>query len=98
MASLRNINIVTERLLWGVAAGCCEFEGCNKPLCRREVIGASDNYAEKAHIQAVSKGGARFDENNEEFRNNFNNPILVCPQCHVTIDRDKTIYTGGRGV
>ena len=96
MESLRNISAPIERLLWGVSAGRCEFEGCNKPLYRHEVTDSNDNYAEKAHIHAVNKGGARYDENIKEFRNDFNNLMLVCPQCHIAIDRDKTTYTAER--
>lgn len=96
MGALRNIKSDVERLLWGVTAGRCEFQGCNKILYRHEVTGASDNYAEKAHIYAVNPGGARFNPESEEFRNNFNNLILVCPQCHVTIDRNEELYTAER--
>jgi hypothetical protein len=93
MAERKNIPAATERLLWGVAAGRCEFEGCNKALYRHEVTGENDNYAEKAHIHAVSPGGARFLADNEESCNNLENLMLVCPQCHVTIDRNEEKYT-----
>jgi len=93
VGELRNINTKTQCLIWGVAAGRCEFEGCNKLLYRHEVTGAKDNYAEKAHIHAVNKGGARYAPESKEFKNNFENLILVCPQCHVTIDNDEQTYT-----
>ena len=93
MASVRNIKAEVERLLWGIAAGRCEFEGCNKVLYQHEVTGASENYAEKAHIHAVSPGGARFRPDDESFKNSEKNLMLVCPQCHLTIDRNEQVYT-----
>lgn len=93
MASVRNIKAEVERLLWGIAAGRCEFEGCNKVLYQHEVTGASENLAEKAHIYAVSPGGARFCPDDEGFKNSEKNLMLVCPQCHVIIDRNEQEYT-----
>lgn len=92
MASVRNIKAEVERLLWGIAAGRCEFEGCNKVLYQHEVTGESENLAEKAHIYAVSPGGARFCHD-DDFKNSEKNLMLVCPQCHVTIDRNEQKYT-----
>ncbi len=92
MPTMRNIKADVERLLWGVSAGRCEFDGCNKPLYRHEATGTIDNYAEKAHIHAVSPGGARYDPEAEDFKNNFENLMLVCPQCHITIDRNEEQY------
>ena len=96
MGQVRNIKAEVERLLWGIAAGRCEFEGCNKVLYRHEVTGDNGNYAEKAHIYAVNPGGARFCPDSEEFKNNVDNLMLACPQCHVTIDRDEQTYTPER--
>lgn len=93
MGEVRNIKATVERLLWGIAAGRCEFEGCNKVLYRHDVTGNSDNYAEKAHIYAVNPGGARYCPDSEEFKNSVENLMLACPQCHVTIDRNEQRYT-----
>ncbi|AHM57639.1 hypothetical protein EAL2_808p01340 (plasmid) [Peptoclostridium acidaminophilum DSM 3953] len=93
MASVRNIKAEVERLLWGIAAGRCEFEGCNKVLYQHEVTGDTENYAQKAHIYAVSPGGARFCPDSEDFKNSVKNLMLVCPQCHITIDRNEQKYT-----
>lgn len=93
MSERKAIPAKTERLLWGIAAGRCEFEGCNKVLYRHEISGASENLAEKAHIHAVSNGGARFDTDIEEDINNVNNLMLVCPQCHIIIDRNEQKYS-----
>lgn len=88
----KNIPSAVERLLWGRAAGRCEFKGCNIPLFAHIVTGTIDNYAQKAHILAVNKGGARYEEIPEEEKNKIENLMLVCPQCHITIDRDEDKY------
>jgi len=62
----KNIGVGTERLLWGITAGRCEFRGCNKPLYVHDVTGAVENLAEKAHIYAVSPRGARYIEQYED--------------------------------
>jgi hypothetical protein len=93
MGQVRNIKAEVERLLWGIAAGRCEFEGCNKVLYRHEVTGDSGNYAEKAHVYAVNPGGARFCPDTEDFKNSVENLMLACPQCHVMIDRNELKYT-----
>ncbi len=93
MSSVRGIKAEVERLLWGIAAGRCEFEGCNKVLYQHEVTGDSENYAEKAHIHAVSPGGARYRPDDDNFKNSVKNLMLVCPQCHITIDRNEQKYT-----
>jgi len=81
-----------QRLLWGVAAGRCEFEGCNKPLYRHEVTDDPGNFSEKAHIHAVSPKGSRYDPELIDV-NKFENLMLVCPMCHKVIDRDPYKYT-----
>jgi len=93
VGSVRGIKAEVERLLWGIAAGRCEFEGCNKVLYQHEVTGDSENYAEKAHIHAVSPGGARYCPDEDNFKNSVKNLMLVCPQCHITIDRNELKYT-----
>jgi len=80
MPSVRNIKAVVGSHPWGIAAGRCEFKGCNKVLYQHEVTGDSENYAEKAHIYAVSPGGARFCPGSEDFKNNAKNLMLVCPR------------------
>jgi len=93
VGSIRYIKSEVERLLWGIAAGRCEFEGCNKVLYQHEVTGDSENYAEKAHVYAVNLGGARYCPDDDDFKNSVKNLMLVCPQCHITIDRNEQKYT-----
>ena len=95
MAERKSIPVATERLLWGVSAGRCEFEGCNKPLYKHDVTETTGNYAEKAHIHAVSPGGSRH-EGLEIDVNNFRNLMLVCAVCHKTIDDNESDYSPER--
>ena len=58
----REIPVKIERSLWGISAGRCEFEGCNYFLGINPITMETGNYGEKAHIEAVSNGGARYRE------------------------------------
>lgn len=81
-------------LLWGRAAGRCEFAGCNKPLWKSSVTQARVNIAEKAHIYAFSDDGPR---GNQEITaaelNDLGNLMLVCHESHREIDAKRD---GGR--
>jgi len=90
----RIINPTVEKFLWGICAGRCEFEGCNKFLGEHEITKKDGNFAEKAHIEAVSPGGARYKgEMSEDELNSVDNIMLVCPTCHKLIDENEDIYT-----
>jgi hypothetical protein len=84
----RDIPRVVENLLWGRAAGRCEFAHCNRRLYRTSTTQETRNLAEKAHIYAFSQGGPRADDAwPAELINDVENLLLVCHDCHVTIDR-----------
>ena len=72
-------------MLWGTAGGTCSI--CNKPLCTE----ASNNgkiHGEHAHIYGLKHTDNRYDSNlSDEFVNSFENHILVCCDCHTTIDK-----------
>ena len=75
-------------MLWGRAAGRCEFAGCNRPLWRSPVTQEGVNLAEKAHIYAFSPRGPRGSTAiPRSALNRLQNLLLVCHDCHVTIDR-----------
>lgn len=89
--SRSSIPAATKARLWGQAAGCCEI--CSKPLYEDEACGIEGNYSNIAHIHAYSAGGPRFDPTrNEAGKNAFENLMLLCPQCHKTIDSDPEGY------
>lgn len=77
-----------QNLLWGVAAGRCEFEGCNRPLWKNDLTQDVRVVGEKAHIRAFSTRGPRGRAGiSSEDVNTIENLMLLCPICHVTIDR-----------
>jgi hypothetical protein len=90
----RSIPVPVQCMLWGRAAGRCEFAGCNKALWKSTVTQEQVNTAQKAHIYSFSAGGPRGNRGiAEENLNSFANLLLVCHECHQKID-DKP--DGGR--
>ena len=88
----RYIRREVERELWARAAGRCQFSGCNRPVFKSPVTQEQVNISEKAHIYSFSKIGPRgwgpFVKN-KKLLNEVANLMLVCHDCHETIDRDK---------
>jgi len=88
---VRSIKREVERELWARAAGRCQFNGCNKPLYKSPITQERVNISEKAHIYSFSKDGPRgwwrFAKNNKSI-NDIENLILMCHDCHTTIDQD----------
>jgi len=81
-------------MLWGRAAGRCEFAGCNKVLSRSSVTQEQVNTAQKAHIYSFSADGSRGHAGvAAEELNDLGNLILVCHECHAKMDQHKD---GGR--
>ncbi len=77
-----------QNLLWGRAAGRCQFDNCNRILSRVPATQATRNIAEKAHIYAFSRGGPRADSAwPAKLLNDVENLLLVCHDCHVNIDK-----------
>lgn len=90
----RHISTPIQCLLWGKAAGRCEFAGCNKPLWKSSVTQEQVNIAQKAHIYSFSEDGPRGNrEILPQDLNDLGNLMLVCHECHVKIDKKKD---GGR--
>lgn len=87
----RYIKKEVERELWAMAAGRCEFNGCNRILYKSPVTQEQVNIAEKAHIYSFSKDGPRgwgLLKTIPESINDINNLMLLCHDCHKTIDQD----------
>src|SRR5262245_39711879 len=90
----RHIPPTTQAMLWGRAAGRCEFAGCNKPLWKSSVTQETVNIAQKAHIYSFSSDGPRGNQGvSDEQLNSIDNLMLVCHECHQKIDREQG---GGR--
>ena len=88
----RYIKKEVERELWARAAGRCQFNGCNRLLYKSPITQERVNISEKAHIYSFSEDGPRgwgpFKKNPENL-NDVYNLMLVCHDCHKTIDQDK---------
>jgi len=88
----RYIKEKVKTALWGKSAGRCQFNGCNRPLYQSPITLESVNIAEAAHIYSFSKDGPRgwgpFVANKAEL-NEVSNLMLMCHDCHKTIDQDK---------
>jgi len=90
----RHIDPTVTAMLWGRAAGRCQFHGCNKPLWKSEVTGEKINVAQRAHIYSFSDGGPRGNKGiAKKDLNNFGNLMLVCHGCHQKVDKSQD---GGR--
>ena len=88
----RYIKREVERELWARAAGRCQFDGCNRLVFKSPVTQEPVNISEKAHIYSFSEIGPRgwgpFVTNRKQL-NEVANLMLVCHDCHKTIDKDK---------
>ena len=90
-----SISIMTQKMLWGRAAGRCSKPDCRISLFEDET--QTDNAAlvgENCHIVAESDGGPRADPTmpiNE--RDSYANLILFCRNHHKVIDGQEGEYT-----
>src|ERR1043165_1288642 len=90
----RDISRTVESMLWGSAAGRCQFDGCNRPLSKSPVTQERVNLGEKAHIYSFSVNGPRGNRGVDAKQlNALENLILVCDICHKTIDKN---WSSGR--
>lgn len=78
----------TRLLLWGKAAGRCQYEGCNKELYKDGLTNYEFNSAYVAHIVADSAKGPRGDEIlSEQLKEDISNIMLLCDNHHRLIDK-----------
>jgi len=79
--------------LVALAAGRCEFRGCNEFLYQHPLTGDLGNYAENAHIVAFREGGPRGrDGVRPKDIDSIDNLMLLCAPCHKAIDRNPKKY------
>lgn len=79
--------------LWGASAGRCEL--CNRILYLDPSFGVRGNYAETAHIYAVSPGGPRHRKTMTKSEiNDISNLMLLCADHHHMIDSRPEIFAG----
>jgi SMODS-associated and fused to various effectors sensor domain len=90
----RSVGQTISNMLWGRAAGRCQFPGCNKPLWKSSVTQERVNIGQRAHIWSFSSDGPRGHEGIDATDlNSIQNLMLVCHECHQKMDHRKD---GGR--
>ncbi|MHB1462447.1 MAG: SAVED domain-containing protein [Armatimonadota bacterium] len=76
-------------MLWVAAGGRCEYEGCNQPLWYDALTKMTLNKADAAHIFAISKGWARYDqEESKKQAVDISNLMLLCKDHHRLVDNE----------
>jgi hypothetical protein len=85
----------TLKILWGRAAGRCAM-----PECRVEVFADAADYdpivvfGDIAHVAAAADKGPRANAQlTTAQRNDYDNLLLLCKNCHTRIDGQKRSYT-----
>ena len=76
-----------------MAAGRCQFDGCNTLLIEHHVTKEAGNYADRAHIVAYKPAGPRGGSERPTNIHSLENLMLVCSQCHKLIDDNPTAYS-----
>jgi len=80
--------------LWAISGGRCEM--CNRLLYEDSTFGVQGNFAENAHIHAVSTNGPRHKYNmSESEKNNISNLMLLCEEHHHMIDTNPEEFKDG---
>lgn len=92
----RSIKKDVEIELWIRSGGRCQFSGCNRIVNRSPVTRERVNISEKAHIYSYSEKGPRGwgpYKNNLGELNSAQNLMLLCHDCHTTIDQNHGKYS-----
>lgn len=77
-----------------MSGGRCEKIGCNKLLYKSPVTYTDLNNSQFAHIVAHSKSGPRgYYKLINGDKNDANNLLLLCPDCHKEIDAHPELYS-----
>lgn len=79
-----------QNILWGRAAGRCQYRGCNHSLVGDQISGAANaNKAYIGHIVADSADGPRGDPvRSPKLAHDVDNLMLVCDTHHRVFDRE----------
>ncbi len=79
----------TAKKLFAVSKNQCANPDCGQRL----VPNPNTNYGQLCHIRGENQGSKRYDNlMNKEERRDYSNIILLCSQCHITIDSDEITY------
>lgn len=84
---------LTVHMLCAIAAGRCEFAGCNEYVFSDSLTLSKFNNSNVAHIVASSPNGPRGDEKRSyELSDKLENLMLLCPTHHKLIDDNEKDY------
>jgi hypothetical protein len=88
--SRKALPVKIQNVVWGRAAGRCQYAGCNAPLIGDQISGAADaNKAYIGHIIADSADGPRGDSVlSPKLAQDPSNLMLVCDAHHRVFDRE----------
>jgi hypothetical protein len=79
-------NSFVKSKLFAGSGGYCQNPNCNEILFKS--FDSSDiHIAEIAHIISVNEGARKNEELTPEEKGSYENLILLCPNCHTTIDK-----------
>jgi SMODS-associated and fused to various effectors sensor domain len=86
----RAIPTKIQNVLWGRAAGRCQYTGCNKLLIGEQISGAHNaNKSYIAHVVGDSPDGPRGDSVlSPKLAHDPDNLLLVCDEHHRVVDRE----------
>ncbi len=88
-----SIEAKTKRLILARSGGFCGNPGCNADLFPLFGSNKITNIEQLAHIIGQSEKGPRGDEKLKiENRDDFDNIILLCPNCHQKIDQFPQLF------
>jgi hypothetical protein len=88
-----NISDKVKRLLWCKSGGFCQNQCCNIELFQFFESGRISSIEELAHIIAQSDGGPRGNADiAPAMRDEYENIIILCPNCHTIIDKNPFEY------
>jgi ATP-dependent Clp protease ATP-binding subunit ClpA len=67
---------------------------CANPVCRKQLLENNRLIGEFCHLEGEKEGSARYNPNStEKQRNEHQNAIMLCANCHTLVDKDETTYT-----
>lgn len=89
MTNSRSISSNVRLRLFSDAAGFCQNPGCLQPL----FVEQDTHVAEMIHIIAHSDRGPRANTNMDaEYRESYDNLLILCPTCHETVDKRPDLH------
>jgi hypothetical protein len=87
--SVSTISTKNRQLLWGMAAGRCQYAGCNRKLYEDSLTNTKMNKSYIAHIIADKPNGPRGNSYwSPKLKNDLSNIMLMCDEHHRRIDRE----------